>query len=79
MLVAPTNIETNKLVKKRTFNFDTANRMYGNLVFVMTDNYDDYGEVVNTKLFKPQQLYSAFTPRKVKPMNRIFVTFFQRE
>ena len=79
MLVAPTNIETNKLVKKRTFNFDTANRMYGNLVFVMTDNYDDYGEVVNAKLFKPQQLYSAFTPRKVKPMNRIFVTFFQRD
>lgn len=79
MLIAPNNIETNKLVKKRTFNFDTTNRMYGNLVLIMTDTYDDYTDTINAKLFKPQQLYSVYTPRKIKPMNRVFVSYFQKE
>lgn len=79
MLIAPENIELNKLVRKRTFNFDTANRMYGNLIIVGTDTYDEYGSIFTSKLFKPQQLFSVFTPRRVKPMGRVFVSFFQKD
>jgi len=79
MLIAPNNIETNKLVKKRRFNFDTANRATGNLILLLTDNYDDYGEVVTSKLFKPQQMFSVYSPRRVKPMNRMFVSFIQKD
>ena len=79
MLISPLNIETNKLVKKRRFNFDTANRNYGNLVIIAADSYDDYTDVVTSKLFKPQQLFSAFSPRRIKPMNRMYVSYFQKE
>lgn len=79
MLIKPENIELNKVVKKRTFNFDTNNRMYGNLVFVATDDYDDYNEVFTAKLFKPQQMMSTYTVRKFKPFNRAIVTLVQKE
>ena len=79
MLISPLNIETNKLVKKRRFNFDTANRNYGNLVIVATNTYDDYTNVITSKLFKPQQLFSAYSPRRIKPMNRMYISYFQKE
>lgn len=79
MLVIPENIETNKILKNRTFNFGTPNRMYGNLVLVATDTYDDYNKMFNSRLFKPQQLFSVYTPRKVKPLNRSIKTFVQKD
>jgi hypothetical protein len=79
MLTLPENIETNKIVKKRTFNFGTPNRMYGNLVLVATDSYDDFGTIFNARLFKPQQMFSVYTPRKVKPLNRSVKTFVQKD
>lgn len=79
MLISPLNIETNKLVKKRRFNFDTANRNYGNLVIIATNTYDDYTNVITSKLFKPQQLFSAYSPRRIKPMNRMYISYFQKE
>ena len=79
MIIAPENIELNKLVKKRILNFDTAKRMYGNLVIIATDDYDDYNKIFSSKLFRPQQLFSVFTPRKIKPLNRTFITYNQQE
>ena len=79
MLITPENIELNKIVKKRTLNFGTAQKMYGNLVILATDNYDDYNKVINAKLFRPQQLYSVYTPRKIKPLNRTFINIIQKD
>lgn len=79
MLIAPENIETNKLVKKKRFNFDTDNRMYGNLVILATDDPDDYGEIFTSKLFKPQQMMAAYSPRRIRPMNKKFVQTVQKE
>ncbi len=79
MLIAPENIETNKLVKRKKFNFDTSNRMFGNLVILATDDVADYGEVFNSKLFKPQQMMAAYAPRRFRPMNKKYVQMVQKE
>lgn len=67
MLLEPADIITNRAFKNITINFDTPRRTHDNLVFILTNNYDDYNEVFNGKLFKPAQLYNVFTPRYVKP------------
>ena len=79
MIIVPENIELNKLVKKRTLNFNTAQRMYGNLVILATENYDDYNKVFTSKLFRPQQLFSVYTPRRIKPLNRAYITYNQKD
>ena len=63
MLIAPENIYENRLFKNVTLNFSTVSKNKNNLVFIAASDYSDYYAVINAKLFKPNQLYSFFTPR----------------
>lgn len=70
MLVSPENMVENRIFKNVTLNFSTVNRNKDNIVFIMGKNYEDYKKVFAAKLFKPMQLYCAYAPRIVRPLNR---------
>ena len=79
MLIAPSKIKLNKIFKNRTFNFETVKKTRGNLIIIGSRSRSDLEMVVTSKLFKPQQLYSAFTPRLFKPLNLKLVRQNQKE
>lgn len=79
MFIVPENIELNKLVKKRVLNFDTAKRLFGNLVIIADDSYDSYSKIFSSIVFKPQQMMAIYTPRRIKPMNRTYITYNQKD
>jgi hypothetical protein len=77
MFVTPSKMKIDRILIGRTINFETERKMYGNLVVIATDSYDDIGEVMTHALFRPQQMYCAYTPRIVKPLNRKIVRIDQ--
>jgi hypothetical protein len=79
MLISPSNIRMYSLLKNITLNFETPSKQYGNLIFVATDKYDDYGPTFTSNLFKPVQLFSVYTPRIVKPLNRKTIHYVQKD
>jgi hypothetical protein len=79
MLVSPGKIKANRIFRNRTFNFETVKRTRGNFVIIGSRSRSDLEMTVASKLFKPQQLYSAFTPRLFKPLNLKLVRQNQKE
>lgn len=79
MLISPENIKLNQIVKKVKLNFSTPNKLYGNLLFLLTNKYEDYGKIFNANLFKPNQLASIYTPRVLKPLNTSTVHVVQQD
>ena len=79
MLVSPSKLITNRIIKSRTINFETVQKLKGNLVFIPTINKDDMFNVLNGHLFRPTQLVSLFTPRRIRPLNRQIVAINQKE
>jgi hypothetical protein len=77
--MSPSKIKLQKIIKNRTLNFETVKRTHGNLVFIGTDNTDDFKAVLKSKLFRPQQLMASYVPRIIKPMNRRPVRINQKE
>ena len=75
MLISPNNIPTGKMFKGRIFNFDTPKKNFGNLVLILTDNREDLYTVINSKLLRPQQMMSLYSPRIVRPLNRVPVRY----
>ena len=75
MLISPKNIKQGKILKNRTINFDTVKQMYGNAVLVMTDDREQLYDVLASRLFKPNQMMHAFSPRYVRPLGRAPVRY----
>lgn len=79
MLLSPSNIKKYVVVRNVGINFETPNKQYSNLVFVGSDDYSEYGTVFASSLFRPIQLYCVFSPRIVRPLDRLNVHFVQND
>jgi hypothetical protein len=79
MLVFPSKMKKNKILKSRTLNFETSKRTHGNFVLVATNNEKDLESVFGSKLFRPQQMISMFVPRMIRPMNRKRIRINQKD
>jgi len=79
MLVNPSKLKLEKIVKNRTLNFETPKRTHGNLVLIATQSEEHFKIVLKSKLFKPQQLMATYVPRVIRPMNRIPVRLNQAD
>ena len=75
MIVSPMNLKTQKLLKNRTLNFDTTKRNYGNMVIVGTDDKKELYATINSKLLRPQQMLSVYSPRIIRPMRRQIIRY----
>ena len=53
MLVSPSKIAKNKILKHRTLNFETVRRTHGNMVFIPTFDNDAFIEILRSPLFRP--------------------------
>ena len=69
------NLKTQKLLKNRTLNFDTTKRNYGNMVIVGTDDKKELYATINSKLLRPQQMLSVYSPRIIRPMRRQIIRY----
>ena len=79
MLVSPSKIKRNRLVKNRTLNFETVKKTHQNLVLIAADSNAKLETVILSKLFRPQQMMSIFIPRIIRPMNRKPTRINQKE
>lgn len=79
MLVSPSKLVIDRIVKKRTINFETVKKTHGNLVIVAGKEESDLFKIAGSKLFRPQQLMASFIPRVVRPMGRKPVRINQKE
>ncbi len=79
MLMSPSKLQIQRILKGRTLNFETVRKTHGNLVFVATASEKDYATVLSSKLFRPQQLLASFVPRMIRPMNKKAVRVDQKE
>ncbi len=79
MLVFPSKMKKNKILKSRTLNLETSKRTHGNFVMVATDNDKDLEHTFKSKLFRPQQMISMYVPRMIRPMNRKRIRINQKD
>ena len=70
MFVSPSKIKRNKILKGRTLNFETPQRTHNNMVIIPTLDKAGLYSTIDSTLFRPMQLWAAFTPRRVKPVGR---------
>ena len=79
MLVTPSNIKLNKILKDRTINFETPTRTHGNMVLIPTLDRDAFTTTIKSELFRPMQLLCLYTPRKVHPTGRSATIINQKD
>lgn len=70
MILTPSKVKRNRIVKNLTLNFETVSKIRGNLVFIQSTKREDLAAVLKSRLFRPQQLMSVYMPRIIRPMNR---------
>ena len=79
MLVAPSKILKNKIVKNRTLFFETPTRTQGNMVIIPSLDKDAIYSTIKSNLFKPMQLLALYSPRKIKPIGRSQIIVNQKD
>jgi len=79
MLVSPSKLKLNRIVRNRTLTFETVKKTHKNLIIIAANNNEQLEKVVKTKLFRPQQLMSSFIPRIIRPMNKKMIRLSQKE
>lgn len=79
MFIQPSNIKLNRILKNRTITFETVKPTHGNMIFIPTYFTDDIIDVVNSKLFRPNQLMAVFTPRIIRLLGRGPVKIDQKD
>ena len=70
MLIRPSNLPINRLLRDRTLNFETNKKTHGNLVIIPTKSKEDLYSVINSTIMKPQQMQAIFANRMIKPLGR---------
>lgn len=78
MLVSPSRIKKNMILRGRTLNFETPQKNYGNMVFILTQSRERINDILNSQLFRPMQLLSVYSPRMYRPYNRSRVMVDQK-
>ena len=79
MFVSPSKIKKNRILTGRTFNFETVKRTHGNIVIIPTLDKDALVNTISGNLFRPTQLMALYTPRRIKPRGKSFVTIDQKD
>jgi hypothetical protein len=79
MFIEPGKLKPNKILRKRVITFDTPRKTHQNLLMVVTSDQSEMERVLKGRLFRPQQMMAAFTPRIIKPMNRKIMRQNQKE
>jgi hypothetical protein len=79
MLMPPSKLLLQKILKNRTLNLETVKKNYGNFIMIGTSDQKDFNEVLKSKLFRPQQLMSSFVPRLIRPMGRKTMIIKQKD
>lgn len=79
MFVNPSKLRKNKILKGRTINFETVKKTHGNIVVIPTLDKDAFISTLKSTLFRPMQLMSIYTPRRIKPRGRSVVTVNQKD
>jgi hypothetical protein len=79
MLMSPSKLQLQRILKNRTLNFETVRKTHGNMVFVATSSEKDMHAVLSSKLFRPQQMMASFVPRMIRPMGKKNVRVDQKE
>lgn len=78
MILTPSKVKRNRIVKNLTLNFETVSKIRGNLVFIQSTKREDLTAVLKSRLFRPQQLMAVYMPRIIRPMNRKTVRIDQK-
>lgn len=79
MFVSPSKIKKNRILTGRTFNFETVKRTHGNIVIIPTLDKDALVNTISGNLFRPTQLMALYTPRRIKPRGKSFITIDQKD
>ena len=79
MFVSPSKIRKDKILKGRTLSFETVKKTHGNMVIIPTTDKKTLQDTIKSNLFRPMQLLSLYTPRKVKPRGRQVVIINQKD
>jgi len=79
MLISPSKIKKNKIIKDRTLNFETVKRTHGNMIIIPTLDKTILTSVVKSNLFRPMQIMSMYVPRKIIPRGRTPIITDQKE
>jgi hypothetical protein len=79
MLVSPSKLNLERIVKNRTLNFETTRKTHQNLVLVGAPDNKALEAIIISKLFRPQQMMSIFIPRIIRPMGRKPTRLNQKE
>ena len=70
MLVSPTNLRPHYILRNRTFNFETPDRNYQNMILIPTTNVNERNAIINSQLFRPMQLMCFYIPKRYKPAGK---------
>lgn len=68
MLVFPSKLHKNRVLKNRTIVFETEKKNEGNIVFIATHDEKTSLSLMNSGLFKKNLIKGIYVPRVVKPM-----------
>lgn len=79
MIVSPSKIKKNRILVDRTLNFETVRKTHGNIVLIPTLDKDALVSTLSGNLFRPTQLLSIFTPRRIQVKGRSPLTVDQKE
>ena len=79
MLVYPSKLKRNRLLKGRTLNFETVKKTHGNMIFIPSLNLEERDKVLASRLFRPMQLLSFYVPRKLKALGKTPIVIDQAE